>query len=86
VIYTLTGNALYQQINVYLPTTPGSSLPLQVGLPSIPAGAQDILQLIGSPTETSEAFSVGLIALYAIAAIAIARTYFNWADIAKRVA
>ncbi len=86
VIYTITGNALYLHINVYLPTTPGSSLPLQVGLHAIPAGAQDILLLVGTPTETSVAFSVGLIAVYAFVAIAIARTYFNWADIAKRVA
>jgi len=85
-IYTITGNALYQQINVYLPTTPGSSLPLQVGLPGVPAGAKDILELVGTPTETSMAFSVGLIALYAIVAVAIARTYFNHVDIAKRVA
>lgn len=84
-IYTLTGSTLYQQINVYLPTTPGSSLPLQIGLPGIPAGAKDILLLIGSPTETSVAFSVGLIALYALVPTAIARAHFNWVDIAKRV-
>jgi ABC-2 type transport system permease protein len=86
-IYTLTGNVLYLHINVYLPTTPVSSLPLQIGLPGLPSGAKDILQLIGSgPTETSVAFSVGLIALYAFVAVAIARTYFNWVDVAKRVA
>ncbi len=86
-IYTLTGNALYQQINVYLPTTPVSSLPQQVGLPKLPSEAKFILSFIGNgPTETSVLFSIGLIALYAIVAVAIARTYFNWVDIAKRVA
>ena len=87
VIYTVTGNGFYQQINVYLPTTPGSSLPLQVALPGLPADAKDLLQLIGSgPTETSIAFSVGLIAVYAIAAIVVTRAHLNWADVSKRVA
>ena len=87
VIFGLTGNTTYQEINIYLPTTPVTSLPLQVGLPNLPAGAKDILSFIGSnPTETSVAFSVGLIALYALVATAIARTYFNWADVSKRVA
>jgi ABC-2 type transport system permease protein len=88
-IYTLTGDAFYQQINVYLPTSPVSSLPLQVGLPSLPAAAKYILNfgfISTSPTETSLAFSLGLIALYAILAISIARTYFNSVDVAKRVA
>jgi len=86
-IYTLTGDELYRQINVYLPTTPVTSLPLQVGQPSLPAGANAILQLIGSgPTETSIAFSVALIAIYAVVAVALARTHFSVADVAKRIA
>lgn len=85
-IYGLTGDPFYQQINVYLPTTPVSSLPLQVGLPGLPAGAKYILSFIGTgPTETSLALSVSLIAVYAVIATAIARTYFNWVDVAKRV-
>jgi ABC-2 type transport system permease protein len=86
-VYTLSGNPLYHSIEAYLPTTPISSLPLQVGLPGLPAGAKLILSFIGSnPAETSVDFSVGLIALYAIFAVLAARTYFNWADVAKRVA
>ncbi len=90
VIVTLTGNLFYQQINVYLPTTPVSSLPLQVGLPGLPAGAKYILQFAlifsSNPTETSLAFSVGLIAVYALVAVGIARTWFNRVDVAKKVA
>ncbi len=86
IIYTLTGDSFYQQINVYLPTTPVTSLPLQIGLPGLPAGAKSILSIIGTgPAETSVALSIGLIAAYAIVATAIARTYFNWVDVAKRV-
>jgi len=87
VIFTLTGNAFYQDVNKYLPTTPVTSLPLQVSLPLLPTGAQDILSHLGTgPTETSVALSVGLIALYAVTATVLARSYFNWADVAKRVA
>jgi ABC-2 type transport system permease protein len=85
-IFILTGSTIYQQVNMYLPTTPVSSLPLQVGLPGLPAAAKSLLELIGNgPTETSVAFSVGLIALYALVAIGLARAHFNWADVAKRV-
>jgi ABC-2 type transport system permease protein len=87
VIYGLTGNAFYQQLNAYLPTTPVSSLPLLVGQPGLPSAAQDILKFIGTgATETSVALSAGLIALYAGAAVAIALTFFNRVDVAKRVA
>ena len=86
VIYGLTGDTFYQQVNVYLPTTPVTSLPLQVGLPELPAGAKYLLSFIGTgPAETSVALSMGLIAIYAIVATAIARSYFNWVDVAKRV-
>ena len=55
-------------------------------LPGLPAAAKSLLELIGNgPTETSVAFSVGLIALYALVAIGLARAHFNWADVAKRV-
>jgi ABC-2 type transport system permease protein len=85
-IYGLTGDTFYKQINVYLPTTPVTSLPLQVGLPELPAGAKYLLSFIGTgPTETSVALSMGLIAIYAIVAVSIARSYFNWVDVAKRV-
>lgn len=87
VIYGLTGNPLYQQVNSYLPTTPVTSLPLLVAKPGLSSQAESLLQLLGNgPVETSIAFSVLLIALYGAFAIAIARTYFNWVDVAKRIA
>jgi len=30
-------------------------------------------------------FSIGLIAVYAIASLVITRVYFRWADVAKRI-
>jgi ABC-2 type transport system permease protein len=85
-IYTLTGDALYQNVQLYLPTTPVSSLPLLIAQP-LPAPAQTLLRFLGiSSAESSIPLSVGIIAIYAIAALGIARAYFNWADVAKRVA
>jgi ABC-2 type transport system permease protein len=85
-IYSLTGDSLYQSVQLYLPTTPVSSLPLLVGRP-FPQPAASLLSFLGiGAAETSVPFSVALVAAYAIVALAIARTYFNWADIAKKIA
>lgn len=87
VIYELTGNVLYQQINSYLPTTPVSSLPYLVAGPGLPKEALSVLGFIGSGAiETSISFSVGLILVFALASIFLAALHFRWADVAKRVA
>ncbi|MDA4113902.1 MAG: ABC transporter permease [Thaumarchaeota archaeon] len=87
VIFTLTGNTFYQQINFYLPTTPVSSLPFLVGTPGLPAQALDVLRFVGTgATETSITFSVGLIVAFAVGAVLVAVLHFRWADISKRVA
>lgn len=85
-IYTLTGDTLYQSVQLYLPTTPVSSLPLLIAQP-LPAPAQTLLRFLGiSSAESSIPLSVAIILIYAVAALGIARTYFNWADVAKRIA
>jgi ABC-2 type transport system permease protein len=86
VIYNLTRNPFYQNINVYLPTTPVSSLPVLVAKPGLPVEGLFMLNLIGiNASETSIAFSVALIAAYTLVALLISRIYFNWADVAKRI-
>jgi hypothetical protein len=86
-IFQLTGNAFYQQVDFYLPTSAVSALPLLVGQPSIPSDFQSVFRLLSIGTDqTSIPISVSLILIYAAMAIAIARSYFNWADVAKRVA
>jgi ABC-2 type transport system permease protein len=87
VIFELTGNGFYQQINSYLPTTPVSSLPYLVGRPGLPAEALSVLTFVDiGATETSIAFSIGLILAFALGAIILAALHFRWADVAKRVA
>ncbi len=85
-ISRLTGNQLYHLLDLYLPTSPVNSLPLLVARPSLPSGADSILRLVGiDAIESSVILSVGLIAVYAIAALFIARMYFSWVDVSKRV-
>ncbi len=86
VIYRLTGNVLYHSIDVFLPTSPVSSLPLLVGTPSLPAATSAITGFVDLvPTESSVALSLALIACYAMATTLIAVTYFNRVDVAKKV-
>jgi len=83
----LTGNQFYHLVDLYLPTSPVNSLPLLVARPGLPSGANSILQLVGiDAIESSVILSVGLIAAYAVAALFIARMYFSWVDVSKRVA
>jgi ABC-2 type transport system permease protein len=85
-IFRLTGNQFYHAIDLYLPTTPVDSLPTILASPSLPSGAASILEFVGaSSVETSVLFSALLIAVYSLVCLAIARTYFNWADVAKRI-
>jgi ABC-2 type transport system permease protein len=85
-VYTLTGDPIYLSVNLYLPTTPVSSLPLLVGQPRLPDPAESILRAVGvASAETSIALSVALIAAYALGALAVTRIYFNWADVSKKV-
>ena len=85
-IFRLTGNEFYHLLDLYLPTSPVNSLPLLVARPSLPSGATSILQLVGiNAIESSVLFSIGLIAVYALASLVITRVYFGWADVAKRI-
>jgi ABC-2 type transport system permease protein len=85
-IYVLTGNALYQHIDYYLPTTVIGSLPSLVAQPGLPAGALTILDLMRiTSTETSIPFCVVLILAFALGSSLVARAHFRWADIAKRI-
>jgi ABC-2 type transport system permease protein len=87
VIFELTGNDFYQHINFYLPTTPGSSLPLLIAQPALPPAASTVLQFVGiGATETSIPFCIGLISAYALGAIIFARWHFVSVDVSKRVA
>lgn len=86
VLYQLTGTVFYQQVNLYLPTSAVDSLPVLVAQPGLPPAILPYLRLLGgNAVETSTWFSAGLISLFALTAVIVARSYFNWADVSKKV-
>jgi len=87
IAYELTGNAFYQTIHVYLPTTIAGSLPPLYEQSLLPSSAGRLFQLIlgpagGTPSEASAALLVGA---YLVVTTAVALAYFRWADVARRV-
>ena len=86
-IYQLTGSALYRTVQIYLPTSPANSLPVQYALPQLPDIVGTVLRFIGGGTTVVPTISLSLliIAAYTISSIAIAALYFQFADISRRV-
>ncbi|MEM0120545.1 MAG: ABC transporter permease [Thermoprotei archaeon] len=86
-ISSITGNQLYLHLEKLLPTSPVDSLPIQLGVPRLPAGIDTLLSIVGpsQAVETTILASVGLIAAYAFTAIIVAYTYFSRMDVSKKV-
>ena len=65
-ISSITGSKLYLHLERVLPTSPVDSLPIQLGVPRLPAGVGTLLTIVGpsQSVETSILASVGLIAAY----------------------
>ncbi len=86
-ISSITGNQLYLHLEKVLPTSPVDSLPLQLGVPRLPAGIGTLLSIVGpsQSVESSLLASLGLIAAYTFAGILIAYTYFSYMDVSKKV-
>jgi ABC-2 type transport system permease protein len=86
VIYQATQNAFYQTLNYYLPTSPVGSLPVLVSQQFLSPQGISLLRFLGiSPVEDSILFSVILIILYTVLSYIVARSYFIYADISKKV-
>jgi ABC-2 type transport system permease protein len=86
-IYTLTGKEVYKTIQVYLPTSPANSLPVQYAIPLLPQTASTILQFVGSGTAVVPTLdlSVAILLAYAIPSILIAAAYFWFSDISRKM-
>ncbi len=87
IAYEITGNAFYEVLHTYLPTTIAGALPIQYEKSLLPAAAGRLFALIqgptgGVPSEVSAAVLVG--AYFAVAA-SVSLAYFRWADVSKRV-
>jgi hypothetical protein len=86
-IYTLTGKTIYKTIQIYLPTSPANSLPIQYASPLLPQTVGVVLQFVGSGNAIVPTLdlSVAILLAYTIPAIAIAAAYFWFADISRKM-
>ena len=89
IIATLTGDTFYKQIQLYMPSSPVSSLPLLYVSGILPSGVTTLLNLIeglaGGTVETSIPFSILLILIYFAAAFIIAFVFFQISDVSRKV-
>lgn len=86
-IFTLTGKTLYKTIQIYLPTSPANSLPLQYALPKLPQSIGTILRFVGTSNTIVPTIdlSVAILLVYTIVCLAIATIYFWYADISRKI-
>jgi len=85
-IYTLTGKEIYKTIQIYLPTSPANSLPIQYAIPQLPPSISTVTQFINTTTAVPTInLSIEILLTYTIVAIAVAAIYFLRADISRKL-
>ena len=85
-IYTLTGKEIYKTIQIYLPTSPANSLPIQYAFPRLPQSLTTVLGFINSSTSVPTIeLSIEILLTYTLIAIAIGAAYFLRADISRKL-
>ncbi len=85
-IYTLTGKEIYKTVQIYLPTSPASSLPIQYAFPKLPSTLSTAIRFINTNTAVPTiSLSIEILLTYTIAAIVIAVVYFLHADISRKL-
>ncbi|MDG6905156.1 MAG: ABC transporter permease subunit [Nitrososphaerota archaeon] len=87
VIYSITNTALYQQIQLYLPTSAVGSIPMLLEKSHLPSTVVTLLGFasFGSFVETSLSFSLALVVVYFVAAFVVAFVYFEMSDVSRKV-
>jgi ABC-2 type transport system permease protein len=86
-IYTITSLDFYRQVQLFLPTSPMSSLALLVEKPYLPSEVNQLLTFasFGGAVETSLVFTISLILTYFLSVFVISFVYFERADISRKV-
>jgi ABC-2 type transport system permease protein len=85
-IYNITGNEIYKTIQIYLPTAPANSLPIQYAFPRLPESLSIVLRFINTTTSVPTIdLSVKILLAYTLVSIAIAFVYFLRADISRKL-
>lgn len=85
-IYSLTGSEIYKTIQIYLPTSPANSLPIQYALPNLPPSITNFAGFINTTTAVPTIeLSIQILLAYTFITIAIAVIYFLQADISRKL-
>ncbi len=85
-IYTLTGKEIYKTVQIYLPTSPASSLPIQYAFPKLPSTLTGVfINRISATAVPTISLSIEILLTYTIVAVVIAFAYFLHADISRKL-
>jgi ABC-2 type transport system permease protein len=86
-IFTLTRKSIYRTVQIYLPTSPANSLPIQYASSLLPQTVGTVLEFVGANNAVVPTIdlSVAILLAYTIPAIAIAAAYFWFADISRKM-
>ena len=86
-IYNLTGKTIYRTVQIYLPTSPANSLPIQYASPLLPPIVGTVLPFAGAGNALvpTLALSVAILLGYTVPAILIAAGYFWFSDISRKL-
>jgi ABC-2 type transport system permease protein len=84
-IYNLTGKEVYKTVQIYLPTSPASSLPIQYAFPKLPSILSTAFRFINTTTVVPTInLSIEILLAYTVVPISIAAAYFLEADISRK--
>jgi len=85
-IFRATGKVVYETVQMYLPTSAASSLPVQYALPRLPSTLSTALTFFNfsTPVPTID-LSIEILLVYTIISVAIASAYFLHADISRKL-
>jgi ABC-2 type transport system permease protein len=86
IVYRITGKEIYKTVQIYLPTSPASSLPIQYAFPKLPSNLSTVLSFVSTSTAVpSINLSIEILLAYTVTTIVIAVVYFLHSDISRKL-